>query len=49
MVALGGFAPPFCFLLSAFCFGMLMALGGFALCFFIHHSTFYILPGVASG
>ncbi len=28
-VALGGFAPPFCFLLSTFCFCRTVALGGF--------------------
>jgi hypothetical protein len=47
--ALSGLAPPFYFLLSAFCFGLLVALGGFARRFCIHHSPFNLRLGVALG
>jgi hypothetical protein len=39
----------FCFLVSAFCFGSVVALGSLARHFFILHSAFYIRPAVASG
>ena len=32
---------------TAFCFRLVVAFAGFALCFFIHHSSFCLRPAVA--
>jgi len=46
-LSLTGFAPPFCFLLSAFYFGLVVALGSFGPAFILHPSAFILHFGVA--
>src|ERR1019366_307625 len=48
-LVLGRFTPPFCLLLSTFCFGSVVALGRLGPAFILHPSSFILPFGVALG